>query len=263
MLAAGQQRCGVVSSGSLSGNGDFVEPATAQQYEIAVTVAEVAIKAADAATLGKNDQYPPTAPADAAPVKDVQPAQMVAPPAIQAIPATPIDAAPTPTGSPEIMVERWMKDWAGKNLEAYLSHYDIGFRPGDGKEHAAWEAERRQRIAEAASIKVRAKNMTVDQQSERVATVRFEETIEVGRSKKRSLKKLLLIRGVRDDEWKIWEEKKETVAEAKAYAVAKAKTAKVKARRAAKVKAEAALAGKASLSVPLVYGQSDSKGRLP
>lgn len=234
MLAAEQQRCGVVSSKSLAGKGDFVEPSTAEQYEIAAAVAEAPIKIANT----KHDESPLNAHVDSPQVKDAQPipTQVEAPASTPAILATETEAVPV--SSPKTMIERWLKDWAEKNAEAYLSHYDIGFRPDDGKNRAAWEAERRHRLGEAASIKVRATKLKLEQQSERMVTARFEETLKVGRYKKISRKKLLLIRGVRDGEWKIWEERKETAADMQA--AAKATAARVKNKHAEKSDAQPA-----------------------
>ena len=155
----------------------------------------------------------------------------------------PASSPETPAGSPETLVERWMKDWAEKNIEGYLSRYDIGFRPGNEKDREAWETKRRSRIGEATSIRVHAENLKIQQQGELVATARFVEILEVGSYKKTSWKKLSLIRRDRDGEWKIREEKEVTKAEIEAQAAAEAEAAKLQAKRetdaeAARMKAE-------------------------
>ncbi|MDD2914740.1 MAG: TolC family outer membrane protein, partial [Gallionella sp.] len=125
-------------------------------------------------------------------------------------------ASKIPVSTPELLVERWMNNWAGKDVDGYLSHYDIGFRPENGKDRKAWEAMRRSRITSASSIKVQAKNLRIEPQGELMATARFVETIEVGKYVNASRKKLLLVR--RDGEWKILEEKEETESEIAAAA---------------------------------------------
>jgi len=120
---------------------------------------------------------------------------------IKAMEETKAEAVRAPAGSPAMLVERWVKDWAEKNVEGYLSHYDVGFRPERGKDREVWEAERRRQIGEASSIQIRTDNLEIIQQEEMKATVSFVETIEVGNYKKISRKQLLLIR--KGGEWKI------------------------------------------------------------
>lgn len=244
-LRAGQQRCSVASSHSLAGKGDFVAPSDqsdrvrdkdGQQNQAQagqVIGAETApVKAAQEAQAQAEQQAAPEAaqpeirqPATAQPeTKQLETKQLAE-----------IVAAQLLTSSPETLIERWVKDWSEKNVEGYLSRYDIGFEPGDGGDRDAWEAKRRRRIAEAATIRVRAENLKIERHTELIATARFAETIEVGSYKKTSRKKLLLARRDRDSEWKIWEEKEETQAQAQAEAdapaAAEAKAAKLKAKR--------------------------------
>ncbi|MBI5439141.1 MAG: efflux transporter outer membrane subunit [Nitrosomonadales bacterium] len=242
-LRAEQQRCGVVPSQSLAGKGDFVAPSdqpgsviarvgaaseaanqdmaqvkgvqkTRGQAEQPVTAqtSPQAVSQAGQATEAGAPVEKQAAPETVQPAKTMQPAETV--------------AAQLLDSSPETLVEHWMKDWAEKNVDGYLSHYDIGFQPGDGKDRGAWEANRRRRITEATTIKVRAENLKIERHNELMATARFVETIEVGSYKKTSRKQLLLARRNRDGEWKIWEEKEETKAEAaRAKAVQDAKAA--------------------------------------
>ncbi|MBI5908260.1 MAG: TolC family protein, partial [Burkholderiales bacterium] len=151
-------------------------------------------------------------------------------------------AAQIPANSPEVLVEQWVKDWAGKDVDGYLSRYDIGFRPAGGKDRKSWEAKRRSQIGAASSIKVRAENLKIEPQGELMATANFMEIVEVGDYKKTSHKKLLLVRGDRDGEWKIREEKEATKREVKAEA------ARVKSEQEAEEKArQEAEAGAARL----------------
>ena len=146
-------------------------------------------------------------------------------------------ASKTQVDSPEILVERWMKDWAAKNVEGYLSHYDIGFHPADGKDRKAWEAKRRRRIDEASSIKVRAEKLKIERLGELTAIARFTEIIEVGGYKKATWKKLSIIRKDKDSEWKIREENELIKAETDAQAV-EVKAAKPKVEQKTKTREE-------------------------
>ncbi|MDO8813098.1 MAG: TolC family outer membrane protein [Gallionella sp.] len=139
------------------------------------------------------------------------------------------EAVQMPVSSPEMLVERWVKDWAEKNVGGYLSHYDVEFRPENGKGREGWEAKRRSRIGEAASIKVHVDNLKIERQDELKATARFVETIEVGSYKKTSQKQLLLVRRDMDSDWRIREEREET----------KAESSRVKAEEIARLEAEA------------------------
>ena len=265
-LRGGQHRCGAVSSQSLAGKGDFVVPSD-QLGSIAAGVG-VEAKMKDAVSSGKNehpnkDEQQPQAQAkkpvaaqavsqtvqateaETAPVKAAQETEVQAQTIKQAAPeAAQLAEAETvkmSAGSPEALVGRWLKDWSEKNVEGYLSHYDTAFQPEDGKNREAWEAKRRRRIGEAASIKVRAENLKIEWHSELIATAHFVETIEVGGYKKTSRKQLLLARRDLDGEWRIWEEKEKIKAQTQAEADMQA--AKLKAKReaetdAARLKAE-------------------------
>jgi NodT family efflux transporter outer membrane factor (OMF) lipoprotein len=209
-LAAGQQRCEVVSSGSISGKGDFAAPPLSAQNAISEAVV-MAVKTGKRADAADKVSRQPEGVADKTPVQVLLPG-----PAGQKTGAEVTASATTP----ERLIELWRKDWSGKNAEAYLSHYDIGFRPEKDKDRAAWEINRRKRIGEAESIKVRVKKLQIQLQGERMAIARFVESLQVGNYKKTSYKKLQLIRSVLDDEWRICEEREISQAEFDAHAAA-------------------------------------------
>ena len=238
-LHAGQQRCSVVPSQTISGKDGFAAPSNPGQPESAVAGAGMAVKRADMPQ-PKGQQEARTLAEKPAAVRQATEAEAVRAQTEQDAKASnetettllkaaqkteaqtgkhaaaevKAEAAQIPASSPEILVESWVKDWTEKNVEGYLSHYDTGFRPADGKDRQSWEVKRRSRIGEATSIKVRAENLKIEQQDELTATARFAETIEVGGYKKISRKRLLLVRGSSDGEWKIREEREETKAEA-------------------------------------------------
>jgi NodT family efflux transporter outer membrane factor (OMF) lipoprotein len=221
-LAAGQQRCEVVSSRSISGKGDFAAPPLSAQNAISEAVV-MAIKS------GKTEAA-------------VQPGGDAVKKPLQVL--LPVSAGQKPgnevavlADTPARLVELWLKDWNEKNVDGYVSRYDIGFRPEKDKDRASWEMNRRKRIGEAAAIKVRVKNLQIQLQSERMATAHFVESLQVGGYKKTSRKKLLLIRSVLDDEWRIWEEREVSKAEADAQALASAKPEKLSGKNEASAEA--------------------------
>lgn len=106
--------------------------------------------------------------------------------------------------SPQELVERWVKDWSEKNVDAYLAHYAATFLPGKGKSRPAWEAERRRRIEEAPSIAIELNNLKITQTADDKAIATFSSTLSVGSYRKISEKRLALI--LDGLEWKIEEE---------------------------------------------------------
>ena len=235
-LRAGHQRCGVVSRQSLAGKGDFVAPPP-QPGSLAADAGWAAVQPATAQPGQQVGQQPGQATAEtirAQPGQDTEavavaetaragtsreaeaPAEERATPEITQ-PAEIMrqaEAVSAPDTPPEALVERWMKDWSEKNVEGYLSRYDTSFQPAGRKGREAWEAKRRRRIGEAASIRVRAENLKIQRGGELMATARFVEILEVGNYKKISRKELSLIRYDRHGEWKIRGEKEVTMAEA-------------------------------------------------
>lgn len=118
----------------------------------------------------------------------------------------PVTAAPgNPAGSAEAFIERWISDWAGKNVDGYLSRYDAEFRPERGESRQSWEAERRRQIGSAPSIKVQAEGLKLTYQGDGRATARFTEMLKVEGNRRIAEKQLALIR--RGQEWKIRAEK--------------------------------------------------------
>lgn len=51
-------------------------------------------------------------------------------------------------------VDQWAKAWSDNDLSAYLTHYAADFEPPEGISRAAWEAQRKARIAKPGKIEV-------------------------------------------------------------------------------------------------------------
>ena len=104
----------------------------------------------------------------AAPVPTVD-----APPAPQvdvvSPPRPPADSADT---SLKTRTEAWAAAWSAQAFDTYRAFYTADFQPGKGRSTADWEAERRQRLAEARSPSLRIEGLRLKARgAERFSTV--------------------------------------------------------------------------------------------
>ena len=146
---------------------------------------------------------PVTAPA-AASVAAAKPATAVTTPAATAAPA--IVAKPAApdvsgealrtSGNAEVLaaVNKWAKDWAGKNPDGYLAAYAKSFKPEDGSSRAAWNATRRERISTPKNIKVEVLGATVEMKSATEAKVTFRQAYNSDALQTRSRKTLTMVK---------------------------------------------------------------------
>ncbi len=115
-----------------------------------------------------------------------------APPAVaaKAEPAKPADA------SAEVLnaVNKWAKDWAGKNPDGYLAAYAKSFKPEDGSSRATWNAARRERITTPKGIKVEVLGASVEMISATEAKVTFRQAYSSDALQTRSRKTLTLVK---------------------------------------------------------------------
>ncbi|MCE1249116.1 MAG: tetratricopeptide repeat protein [Comamonadaceae bacterium] len=87
------------------------------------------------------------------------------------------NAAPTPAPAPAASesaeqnvtaaVQAWAQAWASKDIAAYLGAYGKDFTPPGQMPRAAWEQQRRERIANKASISVKVQNLQVQVQGDK------------------------------------------------------------------------------------------------
>ncbi len=101
------------------------------------------------------------AAAGAASIAAAAPAPAVAP--VVATVATPL---PSPTSNADAAgvtsaLQAWAKAWSTRDVNAYLAQYAPDFVPEGGLSRAAWEQQRRDRIARPSRISVRALNPEV------------------------------------------------------------------------------------------------------
>ena len=158
----------------------------------------------------------PTAPAAAAPAPTPAAAPAVAsiaaakPTAQAAAPtAAPAPAVATKPAAPDVsgdalrngvnaevlaVVNKWAKDWAGKNPDGYLAAYAKSFKPEDGSSRANWSSMRRERITTPKRIKVEVLGATVEMTSPTEAKVTFRQAYNSDALQTRSRKTLTMVK---------------------------------------------------------------------
>jgi protein involved in temperature-dependent protein secretion len=95
----------------------------------------------------------------AAPAAATQAPAPAAAPAADAAPASEAVDVDT-TAAVANALTAWSQAWSAKDAGAYLATYADDFTPEGGQTRAAWEQQRRERIAKPARIKVEVKDMT-------------------------------------------------------------------------------------------------------
>ena len=73
-------------------------------------------------------------------------------------------------------VQVWAAAWSARDVEKYLAVYAPEFKPASGMSRTAWEAQRRDRIAKAKTIKVELSDIKVNIQDENRASVTFKQS---------------------------------------------------------------------------------------
>ncbi len=96
------------------------------------------------------------------------------PPAV----ARPPLAAAQPADRAEVAaaVAAWADAWAGQRVDDYLAFYAPDFRPPDGLDRSAWEAQRRLRLTRPRSIEVEVRDLVVRIDGPERAEARFAQS---------------------------------------------------------------------------------------
>lgn len=92
-------------------------------------------------------------------------------------------AAPAPAENAAVVavsnaVSNWASTWSARDTDAYLATYSPSFSPEGGLSRPVWENQRRDRIARAKSIRVRAVNPQVTLTASDRARVEFTQEYE-------------------------------------------------------------------------------------
>ena len=153
----------------------------------AAPVATVATAAV--ATVAAANVPPLKAPANA-------PAVAATAPAASAAPAAKVEPSKPADGSADVLkaVNKWAKDWAGKNADGYLAAYSKSFKPEDGTSLAVWSASRGERINTPKRIKVELLGTSAEMTSATEAKVTFRQAYSSDALQTRSRKTLTLVK---------------------------------------------------------------------
>jgi hypothetical protein len=158
--------------------------------------------------------YDPTKVAVAPPVAPVAPpvvpvAPVVKPAATQEPAAKPVPAKlATKAQDPDevlVFVNAWVKSWSENNIPSYLGAYAPDFRTPKGEARAAWEAERKARIAKPRKIQVTLESPKVEFDENNRATVTFVQHYRSDTLKSSNAKTLVMTKV--GDKWLIQQER--------------------------------------------------------
>jgi tetratricopeptide (TPR) repeat protein len=116
-------------------------------------------------------------------------------------------AAPAPEADDEVLraVREWAAAWSANDVAAYLAHYAPDFRTPKGEPRAAWEAQRKARIAKPRRIEVVIENPRITFDKSDRATVTFRQHYRSDTFRSSVTKTLTLVRG--GNRWLIHEER--------------------------------------------------------
>jgi hypothetical protein len=98
------------------------------------------------------------------------------------------------------VLTRWLADWSGRDVAAYLAHYADDY-PAAGKAHAAWAEQRKRRLEVPGFIHVAASRFEVNEAAGTRPKLTFEQVYESDRYRETSKKTLTFVR--RQDRWLI------------------------------------------------------------
>lgn len=98
-------------------------------------------------------------------------------------------------------VGSWAAAWSSQDPDAYLSHYASNFRPNRGLSRSAWAAQRRDRVARPAFIRVDISDLFVDVQDTNTARAVFKQDYSAAGYQDTVIKTLTMTR--ENGEWKI------------------------------------------------------------
>lgn len=142
-------------------------------------------------------QQPPVVTTEPEPVTPEPVAQAQQPPATE--PAAPnMQAAANEVAQ---AVGSWASAWSSQDVDAYLSHYASNFRPNRGLSRSAWAAQRRDRVARPAFIRVEISDLFVDVSGPDAARAVFKQDYAAAGYQDTVIKTLTMTR--ENGEWKI------------------------------------------------------------
>ena len=143
----------------------------------------------------------PVKAAEAKAAEPVKPAEAVRPAEPVRSVAKPADAVAEVART----VEAWAAAWSKKDVNGYLACYAKDFQTPGGEPRAAWEAERKKRVAKPGTIQVTVENLRVIADGADRATVKFRQYYRSSALKTGSNKVLVLVK--HEGKWLIQQER--------------------------------------------------------
>ncbi len=172
--------------------------------------ARTAATKAEPARVAAAPAYDPTKPAPAAAAPTTAPA-----PVAPAAKPAPAPREPEPPAKPlakardpeEVLafVNAWAQSWSNNDVTSYLAAYAADFRTPRGEPRAAWEAERKARIAKPRKIQVTLESLKVAFNDNNRATVTFVQQYNSDNLKQTNAKVLVMTKA--GDKWLIQQER--------------------------------------------------------
>jgi tetratricopeptide (TPR) repeat protein len=101
-------------------------------------------------------------------------------------------------------VHDWAKAWSSQKVKQYLGSYADNFQPPDGESRKEWEALRRERVTNPASIKVEVAKIRIKMEGSDQAKVSFRQSYRAGKTTMRTSKTLIMRKT--GDKWLIEQE---------------------------------------------------------
>lgn len=143
-----------------------------------------AVEVASAPPPGKSTAAPSQTAVKEAATKEAQPATTV----------ESVVSAGDDSQSVLKIVEDWAKAWSDNDIASYLAHYAPDFDPPGSMSRAAWEAQRKARIAKPRNIEVTIESPKVVFTGEKSATVTFRQQYHSDTLKASGTKILFLVK---------------------------------------------------------------------
>lgn len=114
-------------------------------------------------------------------------------------------AADDPAAEVKKATADWAAAWSAKDSKQYLSFYAAAFKTPDGMSRKAWEAQRKERIAAPASIKVEVLDVKVKMTDAEHARISFRQVYRASHLNSNSSKTMDWVK--QDGRWQIVEER--------------------------------------------------------
>lgn len=107
-----------------------------------------------------------------------------------------------------LAVQSWAEAWSDQDVDRYLAAYASDFRPSNGLSRAAWERERRQRVAAPQRLEVSVAFIEAGLDGPTTGSIRFLQSYKSDRFSDQVTKVLRMV--LEEGAWKIVEERVET-----------------------------------------------------